>query len=196
MNFTAPEKRELLKAWSAVTIAFTILFTGLSSLFTFTTLNILLISATTAGLGFLLHEIAHKYLATRYHCRAEFHTNNRMLLFMILISFFGFIFAAPGAVSIQGRLTTAQHGRISLAGPATNILLSLLFLAIHAFTSGTIAAAATYGATINAWLGLFNMLPFWNLDGASVFTWNKPLAVTTLILAAFLTFAATSLRYY
>ena len=54
-----------------------------------------------------------------------------MLVLAILMSFFGFIFAAPGAVVIKASyIHPSKNGKISLAGPLTNIILALLFFAL------------------------------------------------------------------
>ncbi|MBT3406387.1 hypothetical protein HN419_04415 [Candidatus Woesearchaeota archaeon] len=33
--------------------------------------------------------------------------------------------------------------------------------------------ASVYGATINTWLALFNMIPFGMFDGKKILRWNK-----------------------
>ena len=43
---------------------------------------------------------------------------------MLPISLLGFTLVAPGAVMIRGRVTRAQNGIISLAGPGTNFLIA------------------------------------------------------------------------
>ena len=90
------------------------------------------------------------------------------------MSFFGFIFAAPGAVMISGPVGIRRNGKISLAGPAVNIVLAALFLGfLFLNPSGIAATIAYYGLLINTWLALFNMIPFGNFDGAKILKWNK-----------------------
>ncbi|MEK6839332.1 MAG: hypothetical protein AABX72_00150 [Nanoarchaeota archaeon] len=191
MKFSSYEQYELLKAWSAVSLAFAILLSdGLSGLFTFHFLLMIVVAAITVGIGFLLHELAHKYLAQQYGCWAEFRSDGKMLLFMIALSFFGFIFAAPGAVVIHGTVDRVRHGRISLAGPATNIVLAILFWFLSFILPEALALFSSYGFMINSWLGLFNMLPFWQFDGAKVFAWNKIVFSFVIGIAALLTFAS------
>ena len=191
MKFSSYEQYELLKAWSAVSLAFAILLSdGLSGLFTFHFLLMIVVAAITVGIGFLLHELAHKYLAQQYGCWAEFRSDGKMLLFMIALSFFGFIFAAPGAVVIHGTVDRVRHGRISLAGPATNIVLAILFWFLSVILPEALALFSSYGFMINSWLGLFNMLPFWQFDGAKVFAWNKIVFSFVIGIAALLTFAS------
>lgn len=150
----------------------------------------------TVGIGMLLHEIAHKYVAQRYGCNAEFRANNQMLIFAVASSLlFGLFFAAPGAVWISGHVTKEKNGKISLAGPMTNILIALIFLGIQSLnTQNFLADIASFGFQINAWIGLFNMIPFLNFDGEKILAWNKIAYAATVIFAAFLVFVPTILQ--
>src|SRR3989338_1147277 len=169
------ELHELLKAWFLVSLAFTILLIlrkGFSS--GIGTLLIFIIAATTVGTGFLLHELMHKLVAQHYHCWAEFRADNMMLLFAVFSSFMGFLFAAPGAVMIYGpHITPRQNGIISAVGPLTNYIFALFFFIVfEMFSHPFILATAKYGFYINSLLGIFNMIPFMNFDGAKIFKWN------------------------
>ncbi len=175
LKFSNTEVQHLLKAWIAVSLAFGIVLNGgiafdQKFLFSFIT------AAITVGSGFLLHELAHKYFAQKYGCFAEFRSFDMMLLLAVLMSFFGFVFAAPGAVFIGGkRVSKQKNGIISVAGPVLNVILAIAFLGIY-FAFGPlelVKSIALYGFYINAWLGLFNMLPFFIFDGVKVWEWNK-----------------------
>lgn len=179
LRFSKVETRHLLRAWAAISIAFAIVL-GKSGIFSSTFLYFLLISAVTVGTGFLFHELAHKYFAQRYGCWAEFRADNSMLILAIIMSFFGFVFAAPGAVMIQGTVTTRRNGVISIAGPATNIVLAALFFALTFVPNDFMAPIARYGLLINSWLAVFNMIPFGNIDGAKVLRWSKPVYFAVL----------------
>lgn len=134
---------------------------------------VFVISLFTAGLGFLLHELAHKFVAQRYGCEAEFRAWNQYLfLALFLAVLIGFIFAAPGAVMISGMVTRRENGIISLVGPLTNYVLGSLFLGLM-FILPAYSQIFSIGVQINMWLGLFNLIPFGPLDGAKVFFWNK-----------------------
>jgi len=133
----------------------------------------LFISLFTLGIGFLLHELAHKFVAQRYGCFAEFRSFDRMLVMALVFSLFGFIFAAPGAVMIRGHLTRKQNGLVSAAGPGMNIVISILFLLLTLTSVGIWQVIGRYGFIINAWLALFNMIPFAMFDGRKIFEWNK-----------------------
>ncbi len=176
---------DLIKAWLAISIAFAIVLKTDTFFSTNFIYNILL-AALTVGVGFLLHELAHKIVALHYKCIAEFKSFDFMLVIAILISFLGFVFAAPGAVFIQGNVDRKKNGKISLAGPLTNIILALIFLSLSIISITFIKQISDYGFRINAWLALFNMLPFLSLDGAKVFRWNKVVYTIFLIISIIL----------
>lgn len=169
MQFSRIELIDLAKGWFAISLAFAIMLGGIfSENFAF----YFIISAIAVGSGFLLHELAHKFFAQRYNCWAEFRADNKMLLLAVVFSLFGFIFAAPGAVIISGKVNNKANGIISLAGPATNVILAFIFRYISTFT-GFLEQLGNFGYQINIWLALFNMIPFGFFDGTKVFQWNK-----------------------
>ena len=102
MNFNRREIKDLFVAWLIISVAFAILLSGTKLLFSPKFIISLFISALTVGIGFLFHEIMHKYIAQKYKLKAEFHAFYGMLLLALLFSLFGFIIAAPGAVFISG----------------------------------------------------------------------------------------------
>lgn len=178
ITFRQRELKDLAKSWGLITLAFTILLTGIGvfskTLPTISDFVIAFITAAvTVGLGFLLHELAHKIVAERYNCTTEFVADNQMLILAVIMSFFGFIFAAPGAVWISGKVTKEQNGRISAAGPLANLALAAIFIPGMLLLTGTLQAVFGYGFVINAWIGLFNMLPLGNFDGIKIWRWSK-----------------------
>ena len=176
---------DILKAWIAVSIAFSIVLGGISKNFP----KYFLISAIAVGLGFLLHELSHKLVAQYYKFKAEFRSFDEMLFLAVIMSFLGFVIAAPGAVMIQTQSAdNRKSGLISVAGPSMNILLAVLFLGLFYISSGFINELANYGFRINAWLALFNMIPFWLFDGAKIFRWNKIIWVLVVFIAGFFVF--------
>ena len=185
MHFSPFEIRELLKAWIVISLAFAIAFGGIRTDAGF--LVILGVSLVTVGIGFVFHELAHKWLAQSYGAVAEFKAFNTMLILALITSLFGIILAVPGAVFIKTPIRKDQHGKVALAGPMTNIVLAVFFIAIGLALPEPLNVVARYGALINAWLALFNMMPFLGADGSKVLAWNKPVYITTLIGAGALT---------
>jgi Zn-dependent protease len=141
-------------------------------------LLVFLMSIVAVSAGFILHELGHRFVARRYGCFAEFTMWPAGLAIALAFSFFGFVFAAPGAVVIRagvdqwGRtaLTKEKTGKISITGPSMNILLSIIFLILNFVHP---ALLFTLGARINTWLALFNLIPFGPLDGLKIFRWDK-----------------------
>jgi Zn-dependent protease len=182
-------------AWIFVSFAFAIAQTvdkgiTFASFFSTDFLVFMAISAVTVGLAFLLHELAHKIVAQHYRCWAEFRADITMLVLGAFMSFLGVVFIAPGAVMIFGRIDYRQNGKISMAGPLTNIVLAIILLPLvfmH-FASGILTTIISSGYLINAWLALFNMIPFWNFDGAKIYAWDRKVYFTMLIAAALLIF--------
>jgi Zn-dependent protease len=186
---------ELLKAWAGTTVAFAIVQTGANSLLTSAFLTNLVIAAIVAGVGFVLHELAHRVVARGYGAEAHFIANNAWLLISIVLAFTGFFIAAPGAVWHRGYLTPRQGGLIALAGPVTNLVLSVVFLLGLIVTSvaglGLPSWALTtlyVGFKFNAWLGLFNMIPAGPFDGAKVLAWDWRVFAVTVAIGIGLTF--------
>ncbi len=184
MKFSGKEKKDLLYAGLMISLAFAILLSGGFRIFNSGFFIIFIIAFFTAGIGFLLHELMHKYVAQGYGLFAEFRAYYKMLWLAILFSFFGFIIAAPGAVYIKGRITREKNGKISLAGPMTNLVLAVLFLVLILTlnVSEIFQAFFSFGLTINSLLAAFNMIPTMPFDGAKVIAWNKTVYSITLIL--------------
>lgn len=191
MKFSEIEIEHLLKSWVAISLAFAIMLSKgdiISSNFTL----MLLVSGLTVGVGFIAHELGHKLVAQRYHCFAEFRASNFMLVIAVLMSFLGFIFAAPGAVIISGYVTKERNGKISLAGPVVNLILAFVFMILY--LTGTFVFAAKYGLMINAWLAVFNLIPILNFDGKKILAWNKLAYYITLLVSIGLLIIAFNLK--
>ena len=188
MKFTYNEKKDLFWAGLMLSLAFAILLSGGLRLFNSGFFIVFVIAFFTAGIGFLLHELMHKYVATKYKLRTEFRAHYGMLWLAIVFAFFGFIIAAPGAVYIFGRINKERNGKISIAGPLTNFALAILFLILLlAFSpTGILEAFFSFGLTINSLLAAFNMIPVMPFDGAKIIQWNKPMYYTTAIASVLL----------
>lgn len=173
---------DITKAWLIVSLAFAVVFSSLSllsggfsfdRLFSTNFLFVFAVALVTAGLGFLLHELAHKFVAQHYGCTAEFRSDDMMLYLALgLAVIVGFIFAAPGAVMIVGMVTRRENGIISWAGPLTNYILAMVFLVLMILIA-PLKPIFSIGFQVNMWLGLFNMIPFGMFDGLKILHWNR-----------------------
>jgi Zn-dependent protease len=204
------ERYDLIIAWFAISIAFSLAFSGgvgvwMGSPIQRTTLEtylvFLILSMVTVGVGFVLHELAHKFTAMNFGYWAEFRKDNLMLLVaVVLAALVGVVFAAPGATMIYGSsITREQNGKISAAGPVTNLILCIPFALLLFLSNGLdpasssrsiLVMAGMVGLQVNAMIAAFNMLPVSVLDGRKVLAWN-PAIFAILIIAAFGVMIAT-----
>jgi Zn-dependent protease len=141
--------------------------------------------------AFLVHEFAHKFLAQYYGSWAEFRAQMYGLIVTAIsaIPFIPFKFIAPGAVMV-GLPDGSKFGRVALVGPLTNLVMGFSFLVSTYLYPHHLYLYA--GASFNAWIAMFNLLPFGVLDGQKIFDWNKivwgcTMAITmTLFIVAYL----------
>lgn len=203
------EEADLFVAWMAIALSFTLInitpygiLGPISKINPVSALIYFGIALLTVGIGFILHEMAHKFVAIRYGYWAEFVKDNTMLLIaVVMAALVGFVFAAPGATVIYSRdgrgLTREQDGIISAAGPVINLVLCVLFAALF-FIAGGVTARYTSllamiglaGVQINAMIAAFNLLPVSILDGRKVLAWNFVIFLI-LMIAAFGTLVAS-----
>ncbi len=189
IKFSKEEIKQLLFAIGVLTLAFTIVMADLSSgLF-----GILIAAGISFGAivtGFLLHEMGHKYLAQRYGCWAEFRAWTWGLFLALMTSFFGFLFAAPGAVYISGHITREQNGKISAFGPLMNTIVAIAFIPfLFVVDNGTLLYTFLWLICyLNVFLGGFNMIPFPPLDGSKILKWNPFVWIMMLITLGILFF--------
>ena len=194
-KFTKREVMDLLISFLVISFGFCILYSNRN----FSVITLLLpIIMLGVGLGFIFHELGHKLTAMHYGYWAEYKLWVYGLVIAIVSSFFGFIFAAPGAVYIYGYdMTDKENGIISIAGPIVNIVLTLIFLAIlyslgtsiyFDQTANLIALICIISSKINSFLALFNLLPIPTLDGSKVLKWSIPIWLVIIIIAALLVY--------
>jgi len=179
--FSLEELRHIGMAVAVLIAAFTIVIQS-----NYETLAMaVLVAALSVVAGFFVHEMAHKVVARRYGCWAEFRADYTGLLMALVISFLGFLFAAPGAVYIRGHVTSEQNGKISLAGPGSNLIVALacapLAMMSLSFVPGVVSDLAWGLYFFSTFLAMFNMLPLGPMDGRKIWAWNKPIYVASMV---------------
>ncbi|MCW4005850.1 MAG: hypothetical protein NWF04_04545 [Candidatus Bathyarchaeota archaeon] len=140
------------------------------------------ILASLLTISFLLHELAHKITAQRRGIWAEFRVTTWGLIITVISLFSPFKLISPGAVMIAGVSRLDDMGKISIAGPITNIILATLFLTATVIPN-LYSWAFAIGALLNSYIAVFNLIPFGILDGFKIYRWNKLAWVTTFAAA-------------
>lgn len=130
--------------------------------------------------SFFIHEIAHKVTAQRKGLWAEFRLTIWGSVMTLIFAFLPIKLISPGAVMIAGSAEKRDIGRISLAGPITNIILSIGFLGAS-FVPNPFSLFFLFGGFFNGYLAAFNLIPYGVFDGLKIFHWSK--AVWGLVFA-------------
>ncbi|HEU5120811.1 MAG TPA: hypothetical protein VFT71_07460 [Candidatus Nitrosocosmicus sp.] len=124
--------------------------------------------------AFIVHELAHKFLAQYYGSWAEFRAELYGLIITAIsaLPVMPFKFIAPGAVMVH--LSDRQKfGRVALIGPVTNLVMGFGFLFLSFIYSHSYGPYFDIGASFNGWIAMFNLIPMGVLDGQKIFDWNK-----------------------
>ncbi|MCK9323726.1 MAG: site-2 protease family protein [Candidatus Methanomethylophilaceae archaeon] len=185
ISFSKTEIAHIFAAVLILTIAFTIILYRGSYLDANKFMNVIKvfgISLILVTFSFLLHELGHKFVAQQYGAWSEFRAYPMGLLISLVFSFMGFLFAAPGAVYIRGNINQEQNAKISLAGPGVNFIICAIAIILTFFTSGLANSVILQLAWLNAFLGLFNMIPIPPLDGSKIVTWSLPIYILAIII--------------
>lgn len=191
------ELRDLTIAWLAIAFSYSARYLHDASSF----LQYFLMSLLTIGLGFLLHELAHRFTARRFGLWAQFKlwwSGVILALATAVLTGGRFFFAAPGAVYIlpspkrPWSPSRRESGLISLSGAVANVAVGVGFLALTPL-GGLLAGMGSVGYQINLFLAVFNLLPLPPLDGHKVISWNVFVWAAAFVPLAGLLFLAALL---
>ncbi|MCD6512484.1 MAG: site-2 protease family protein [Thermoplasmata archaeon] len=181
IKFTSTELLHL--AISAIVLTFSFAFALVYPFYIHMGLfiSILPVSFLAILTGFVFHELSHKIMGERLGYWSEY----RMFPYGLLLALFlsastGIVFAAPGAVQIFGYPGSREGGKIAIAGPLANIVVAAFF---YILSSALNSYAFYIVAYINAFLALFNLIPFGPLDGAKVMRWDIKIWAAAFVIA-------------
>lgn len=140
---------------------------------------------TVAGLSLFTHEIAHKLIASLFGLKTIFRVWESGLVFSSLLALVGGFFPAYGSTYIkqvdwQYHAKRKETGRIFVAGPVVSLALAISFWVVMSLASNELLlATARVGYITNLFFVILNLLPIqaggglsaW--DGRKIFNWNK-----------------------
>jgi len=125
--FTKEEVRDLAVSTIAISL-----------IFAYPNFELFFLYLVTVIFAFVFHELAHKFVAMKFHCAASYEMWPLGLAMGFFFMLLGIKILAPGAVIIRpyrfgrwgfrvARLTVPENGIISLAGPSVNLAFALIF---------------------------------------------------------------------
>ncbi|PLC67322.1 peptidase M50 [Thermoproteus sp. CP80] len=158
----------------------------------------ILLPTTAVAIAIVPHELAHRQIARRRGCWSRFALYRPGFLVTLIVNGLVGIFARGPVLFISGytliscySYTREDDGLISLAGPATNMAVALLSLALLSLPVelGLLTAQfLIYLMRLNSFVAFFNLLPLGPLDGAKIFRWNIPIWAVMFLAAIYLSF--------
>jgi len=176
LNLSIEEISELGIAW-LIMAAVILYLTGFN-------LDLIFFYLIVFGISFFTHELSHKFTAIKFGARANFKISREGLMFMLVSLIIGFPILTVGAVYWWGEAahSTRLRGRVSAAGPISNIVLAGIFYVIIGIgiilppelvdLTILFLRIGLIGVWLNTFLGLFNLIPIGMLDGAKVLAWD------------------------
>jgi Zn-dependent protease len=149
------------------------------------------------AVSFFVHELAHKFTAQRRGLWAEFRLTlwGMVITVLLMVLPTPFKLISPGAVMISGSSRLSDIGEVSVAGPATNIVMSGVLLVVAPFVGG-FSWIFVLGALLNGYIAVFNLIPFGILDGYKIFNWNRMVWGFAFAVSAVLTLLSYVLIYF
>jgi Zn-dependent protease len=210
IDIDANEALNIIISVVAISFGFALVFAGTDGIVRYPREFVFFMAAVfvTLGSGFVLHEMAHKLSSLYYGLPARFMMSVQGLALTIISGLMGFMIGLPGATVINPEMlpltiTLEEYAIVSLMGPLMNIALVALFLLLNAaapisqyysflYTQapgfegfGIIGGQLMvwkFGAALNLWLALFNIIPAFPLDGSKVWRWNPLLWIIVTVL--------------
>ncbi len=195
-RFSAREVREIAISVVVLSLAFMVMFCRSGSIKNYFeyhlgsswAVGMFAVMLVLVTLSFVLHEMGHKFVAQDLGYWSEYRMYPAGLFLALVMSLFGFLIAAPGAVYIAGRnISDRDDGKISIAGPLVNMVLAAVGIVGCLLLNHSAFVIPFYLLmSLNGSLALFNMLPIPPLDGSKIFRWDTKIYIVCLAVAGLL----------
>jgi Zn-dependent protease len=155
------------------------------------TWDMMAVFAVIMTASFLAHEIAHKIMGQKKGLWAEFRLTTWGSVLTLVSVFLPFKMISPGAMMLAGSPNGDEIVKISIAGPTINIVFATALLGFAvALPHNLFVSMLFFAAYINAFMAIFNLIPFGILDGYKIFSFNKKLWAFAFVPSAILTIFA------
>lgn len=187
---------QLYRTGEAIAFALAILSVAVAFLFNFSRpIEGVLLPTLAFAIAIIPHELAHRQTARARGCWSRFvlYPPGFLATFFVNLAM-GMLTHRPllflsgyTLISCPG-YTREDEGLISLAGPLTNIAISLISLSLLYFVY--LDSLYYYFILIlmelNSFVAFFNLLPLGPLDGAKIFRWNTALWAVAIAVSFWL----------
>ncbi|MDD5143930.1 PKD domain-containing protein [Methanoregula sp.] len=147
------------------------------------TLDMVLIYIAVGAVSVLLHDFAHRYIATQHGQDADTQFWGLGTVIMFVTAWlFGNAFGASyrNLVNRNDDENPRTIGIEMVAGPVVSIILTFVFLAM-VMVGGIWAVAGGIGFTINLITAVYSLMPIETMDGLAIWRWNKSLYLALFI---------------
>lgn len=158
-----------------------------------------LLALSVGAFGLIVHELGHKIAGSVLCVRDTHFAISPIGIFLGYLTSFGIGHAlvSPGGVTVDEGAPGRKRMWMALAGPATNVLLFVVFYGLHVFAPVT----ADFGvggravdvdlwlaiASVNLYLAVFNLLPIPAFDGSHVLDHNPWVWAISMVVTVSLT---------
>lgn len=193
------EFRDLVVSMVALGVAFAVMFFGAPDRIAFLLSPAFIPAAAVAtvivAVSFVPHEMAHRVTARAIDAYAEYEMWTPGVVLAVVSSLLGVVIAAPGGVVLSympserygqwSGFVPKQHGIIAVVGPLMNLSLAVIFAFAANFGGPLFMGQNVFalGALVNSYLAVFNLLPFYPLDGYRILRWNESTWIGAMVLA-------------
>lgn len=163
ISFSLREFRDMTIAILLFIVAFLRLPSQMTGNYGF---NVLMLATLGFGasLAFLIHELAHKFMATYLGSAAKFKLEPIGVAVTAISALAGLPLIVPGAVNITSYVREKETiGKIALVGPMTNVIMALMARALLLNSL----------VWLNVLFAFVNLLPLFILDGKKIFYWSR-----------------------
>jgi Zn-dependent protease len=146
-------------------------------------ISIMAIFSVCIMTSFLAHELAHKIMAQKCGLWAEFRLTMLGTLLTFISVFLPFKVIAPGAMMIGGTVNKRSLLKISIVGPTANVIFASVFFTIVSIVhlNPWYGFVLSFVGFINAFMAVFNLIPFGVFDGFKIFRVDKKIWAVAFI---------------